>query len=199
MTRSIISTVESPALRDLLDSGAPLRLLDVRSPGEFEAVHIPGAYNAPLEILREHRHEIRNHLGEKIVLVCQAGQRAAQAGESLRAAGLANVHVLDGGMAAWERNGFAVKRGAQRWDLERQVRLVAGSIVFSSILGSLAVPRLKWLAAGVGAGLAYAALSNSCAMGMLLSRLPYNRGPSCDAQAIVEELVDTQTDYTRRN
>ena len=40
-----------------------------------------------------------------------------------------------------------VDRGVERWDLERQVRLVAGSLVVSSVLGSVAVPRLKWLAA----------------------------------------------------
>jgi hypothetical protein len=78
---------------------------------------------------------------------------------------------------------------AQRWDLERQVRLVAGSVVLSSILGSIVVPRLKWLAAGMGGGLAVAALTNSCAMGMLLSRLPYNPGSACDPQAMVAQLV----------
>ena len=71
--------------------------------------------------------------------------------------------------------GFDVKRGVQRWDLERQVRLVAGSIVLSSVLGSIAVPRLKWLAAQSG-GLTYAAVSNTGAMGTALSKLPYNRG-----------------------
>ena len=58
------------------------------------------------------------------------------------------MHILDGGITAWEAKGFAVNRGAQRWDLERQVRLVAGSIVLSSILGSIAVPKLKWVAVG---------------------------------------------------
>ena len=63
------------------------------------------------------------------------------------------MHILDGGITAWEAKGFAVNRGAQRWDLERQVRLVAGSIVLSSVLGSIAAPRLKWLAAAIGGGL----------------------------------------------
>jgi hypothetical protein len=63
-----------------------------------------------------------------------------------------NVRVLDGGMTDWEKAGFAVRRGAQRWALERQVRLVAGSIVLSSVIGSTAVPRLKWLAALIGGG-----------------------------------------------
>ena len=76
-----------------------------------------------------------------------------------------------------------------RWDLERQVRLVAGSIVLSSVLGSVAVPRLKWLAAGIGAGLSYAAISNTCAMGTALSKLPYNRGADTDAETVLSRLA----------
>lgn len=71
------------------------------------------------------------------MLVCRSGQRAAQAEETLRTAGLANVHILEGGITAWESKGFAVNRRAQRWDLERQVRLVAGSIVLTAILAVL--------------------------------------------------------------
>ena len=82
----------------------------------------------------------------------------------------------------------------QRWDLERQVRLVAGSIVLTSILGSIAAPKLKWLAAAIGGGLTFAALTNTCAMGMLLSKLPYNRGATCDAQTVVAQLVGSAAD-----
>ena len=142
------ATIDSQDLSERLGSAAPPRVLDVRTPGEFETAHIAGAYNVPLDLLREHRDEIIRHLDEDVVLVCRSGQRAAQAEETLRNAGLANVHILDGGITAWEAKGFAVNRGAQRWDLERQVRLVAGSIVLTSILGSIAVPKLKWLAAG---------------------------------------------------
>lgn len=183
------ATIDSSDLDQMLNSVKPPRVLDVRTPGEFETAHIAGAYNVPLDLLREHRDEIVAHLDEAVVLVCRSGQRAAQAEETLRNAGLCNVHILDGGITAWEAKGFAVNRGAQRWDLERQVRLVAGSIVLTSVLGSLAAPKLKWLAGAVGGGLTFAALSNTCAMGMMLSRLPYNRGATCDAQTIVSQLV----------
>lgn len=182
-------TVDSHELTERLDSGAPPRLLDVRTPAEFETAHIPGSYNVPLDLLREHRLEIMQHLDEDVVLVCRSGQRAAQAEETLRTAGLGNVHILDGGIIDWEAKGFAVKRGRSKWDLERQVRLVAGSIVLTSILGSIAAPKLRWVAGAIGGGLTLAALSNTCAMGMLLAKLPYNRGAACDAQTVVSQLV----------
>ena len=185
------TTINSADLRILLQSASPPRVLDVRTPGEFDAVHMPGAYNVPLDLLREHRDEISSHLDQDIVLVCRSGQRAAQAEDTLRRAGLTNVHVLDGGLAAWEATGFAVNRGAQRWDLERQVRLVAGLIVALSVLASVLVPGAKWVAFAIGGGLAFAALTNTCAMGMLLARLPYNRGATCDLRTVVAQLVDT--------
>lgn len=183
------TAVVADDLRQRLNSTSPPRLIDVRTPGEFETVHIPGAYNVPLDLLREHRDEIAKHLDQEVVLICRSGQRASQADETLRRAGLTNVHVLDGGMAAWEAGGMPVNRGTERWDLERQVRLVAGLIVAVSVLVGAFVPGVSWIAFAIGAGLTIAALTNTCAMGMLLARLPYNRGASCDAQTIVAQLV----------
>jgi rhodanese-related sulfurtransferase len=191
-------TIDSQDLSERLSSAAPPRVLDVRTPGEFETAHIAGAYNVPLDLLREHCDEIINHLDEDVVLVCRSGQRATQAEETLRSAGLNNVHILDGGITAWEARGFAVNRGAQRWDLERQVRLVAGAIVMTSIMGSMAVPKLKWVAAAIGGGLTFASLTNTCAMGMALSKLPYNRGATCDARTVVAQLVGSPAEQNAR-
>ena len=190
--------INSAELRDLMHTSAPPRVIDVRTPGEFETAHIAGAYNVPLDLLREHRDEIIGHLDSDVVLVCRSGQRAAQAQDTLHNAGRANVHILDGGITAWEAGGFAVKRGAQRWALDRQVRLVAGSIVLAAVLGSIALPKLKWLAAGMGGGLAGAALADSCAMGMALSKLPYNRVDACDAQTVVSQLVSAPASGSKK-
>jgi rhodanese-related sulfurtransferase len=186
------ASVDAATLRDLLTTGRGPRILDVRTPGEFETAHIPGAYNVPLDLLREHRTELRAHLDDQVVLVCRSGARATQAGQTLAEVGLPNVKVLDGGMLAWQHTDAPVNRGRTRWDLERQVRLVAGLIVLSSVLGSLLVPGLQWVAALMGAGLTVAALTNTCALGMLLAKLPYNRGTaSCDLDAIVGQLRNT--------
>ena len=190
VTAQMPATIASADLRRVLDSDSAPRVLDVRTPGEFETVHMPGSYNVPLDVLREHRDEILAHVDEDVVLVCRSGQRAAQAEEMLRRAGLPNVHILEGGITAWQSEGLPVNRGSQRWDLERQVRLVAGLIVALAILVSIVVPGVKWVAFAIGAGLTFAAVTNTCAMGMLLAKLPYNRGASCDLQTVVAQLVE---------
>jgi rhodanese-related sulfurtransferase len=187
-TRPDTTTLDVASLRELFDAGRGPRVIDVRTPAEFETAHIPGAYNVPLDLLQEHRAEFREHLDEKIVLVCRSGARATRAGQTLAEVGLPNLKVLRGGMAAWEAAAAPVTRGRPRWDLERQVRLVAGAAVLLSVLGSIAVPGLKWVAAAIGAGLTFAALTNTCAMGMLLGRLPYNRGASCDLASVIGQL-----------
>ncbi|MEV0899507.1 rhodanese-like domain-containing protein [Actinoplanes sp. NPDC049802] len=178
-------------MRDWLAEDDRLRLLDVREPAEFEAVHIPGAYNVPLHLLREHRGELSRHLGQ-VVLVCRSGMRAAQAEGLLNGVGMSNVHVLDGGMQAWQAAGGTVNRGRGRWDIERQVRLVAGTLVLAGVLAGLLVPGAQWFAAAIGAGLVAAALTNSCVMGAMLSRLPFNRSASCDIERVVGELAGTR-------
>ncbi|MBT8224915.1 MAG: rhodanese-like domain-containing protein [Dactylosporangium sp.] len=174
-------------LERLGQPGTP-RLLDVRTPAEFEATHIPGSYNVPLDTLREHRDDLLCHICQPIVLICRSGHRAAVANEAFASAGLANVQVLSGGMVAWQASGGPVVEGKPRWELERQIRLIAGMIVLLSVLLSVVVPGARWIAGAVGAGLAFAALSNTCAMGMLLSKLPYNQGPRRSVRDIVADL-----------
>lgn len=182
--------LDAAQLRDWLAADDSPRVLDVRSPGEFQTVHIPGSYNVPLDLLREHRHELRTHLEDQVVLVCRSGNRAQEAEKILASTGLPNLHVLNGGVTAWEQSGAQVNRGDGKWDLERQVRLVAGGLVVAGVLASIRLPQAKWLSGFIGAGLTTAALTNSCLMGQLLSKLPYNQDNSCDLQSVVAELRD---------
>lgn len=192
MSQSIIARPFAISdLQDRLARAEEIKIIDVRTPAEFESIHIPGSYNVPLDTLGEHRDEICRHLTEPVVLVCRSGNRAAQAERKLAEAGLTSVHVLAGGIAAWESAGAPVRRGRARWDLERQVRLVAGSLVLGGVVASAFFGPAKWLAGAVGAGLATAALTNTCTLGMLLARLPYNRGASCDLDSVVARLTDT--------
>ena len=176
-------------LRRLLKSDTAARIIDVRTPAEFEATHIPGSYNVPLDTLREHRDELTRHLDADVALVCRSGMRAEQAERAFAEAGLSNLHVLEGGLTRWEAEGGALNRCRQRWDIERQVRLVAGGIVLGAGLGSVAVPRLKWVATAIGGNLFAAAMTNTCAIGAALSKLPFNRGAAaCDLDTIRSQL-----------
>ena len=86
-------TIDVATLRSRLDEDPP-RILDVRTPAEFETVHIPGSNNLPLDLLREHRDELVRHIEEDVVLVCRSGARASQA---VGQVGLPGLRVLDGG------------------------------------------------------------------------------------------------------
>lgn len=180
------------ALRRQVESGVGPRLIDVRTPGEFETAHIPGSYNVPLDLLREHRAELRGHLDEQVVLVCRTGRRAVEAERALADAGLPNLRLLEGGITAWQAAGGPVRHGTPRWDLERQVRLVAGAIVVVAVVAGLWLTPLTWLAGLVGAGLVVAALTNTCLLGAMLAKLPYNRGPRTTFGAVVTALSESR-------
>ncbi len=191
MTQTAIADIMTPAsVTALLRDEPALRILDVRTPGEFESAHIPGAYNVPLDNLPEHAREIGTVTEAPVVLVCQSGQRARKADDALRAVGMSNVHILDGGMNAWVAAGLDVVHGRKRMSIERQVRTAAGAMVATGgILALLVNPLFAAIPAAVGSGLVFAGLTDTCAMGMMLARLPYNRQASCDPAAVVSALT----------
>ena len=157
-------------------AGAPM-VVDVRSAAEYVASHIRGSYHVPLATLAAHTRDIAAHITGPVVLVCQSGVRAEQARHHLAAVGLDRAHVLDGGLAAYAAAGGDVVVGARVWALERQVRLVAGVLVLAGLTaGRFLSPRARLVAGGIGAGLTFSALSDTCAMGAALARLPINRG-----------------------
>ena len=126
--------------------------------------------------------------------MCLSGARSTQAGEALSEAGLPNLRVLDGGLKDWVAEDHEVVEGRQTWDLERQVRFTAGSIVGAAVVGSAVYPPLKWLAAGIGGGLVYAAVSNTCAMGSVLMKMPWN---STSESVSVDDVIDRLTRGSR--
>lgn len=189
MSTTTVPTIAATALAERLIAAKPPVLLDVRAGSEFETGHIPGAHHVPLDKIGEHASMLASTLGRvDVVLICKSGGRARQAHEKLTAAGLGTASVLDGGMVAWEGAGGTVKAGHAKWELERQVRLVAGGIVLTSTLASLLRPKARFVAGGVGAGLVFAAVSNTCMMGNLLSKLPYNKGAGGDAGDLAAQL-----------
>ncbi len=152
-----------------------LHLIDVREPAEYAALRLADSTLIPLSTLEERAPSLDQ--ARPIVLVCHSGSRAAQAARSLEARGFADVRVLAGGLQAWKRLGLPVEQGASRvWPLERQVRFAAGALVLAGFsLAWLVHPWCLALSAFVGAGLVFSAVTDSCAMAMLLARLPWNQ------------------------
>lgn len=181
-------TIDVAELRRLRAADPELRILDVRTGAEFQTMHIPGSYNVPLDTLAEHARGLAS-VEHPIVLVCHSGGRASKAREALSAAGKDTLHLLEGGIAAWDAAGGDVVRGSNdRWAMDRQVRFVAGAISLAGVAASRVVPGARWIAGGVAAGLTYSAVTNTCAMAGMLSKLPYNRTDNCDIARVLAEL-----------
>ncbi|MGQ0846584.1 MAG: rhodanese-like domain-containing protein [Sporichthyaceae bacterium] len=177
--------IEAAEVRRILEAGRPGRLLDVRTPGEFAAGHIEGSVNIPLDQLGAVAHRLAGP--DPLIVVCQSGRRAVLACKTLADAGAVGTVLVDG-MIAWTASGGPSRTLSGKWSLERQVRFVAGLIVFASIAASVFWEPARYLAGMVGAGLVFAAVSNTCAMGLLLAKLPYNRGSSCGIDSAVASL-----------
>lgn len=168
----IISVDEA---RTLLAEDSHVRIIDVRSPGEFTSVRIPDSHNIPLNVLREQRAKLESRHSDPVVLVCASGPRAEQAHEILASHGWSQAQVLGGGINEWQAASAPVEESAGgTWNMERQVRFAAGSLVLLFVLFSLAFDPLKWGAAFIGAGLVFAAVSNFCGMALLLAKAPWN-------------------------
>jgi len=187
MTTAAPDRVDATTVRTWLDQPDRVTVLDVRSPAEFETAHIPGSMNVPLDLVQEHAGPLAERLDRQVVLVCQTGTRADQARHRLADAGAAHLHVLQSGVSAFRSAGGEFVEGKARWSLERQVRLVAGSLVLASLAAAVRTPKAGLLAGGVAAGLTLSALTDSCTMGRALSVLPYNRGPKDRSP---EEVLD---------
>lgn len=156
--------------------------LDVREPAEIASERIRGLRPAPLSDLDSHLGGLQ--VTEPVYVVCRSGKRAEAAALRLKGRGHQDVRVLQGGLLGWLAAGLAVEKGASRvWSLERQVRFAAGSLVVLGVLLAVAVdPAFIALSGFVGAGLVFAAVTDTCGMAMILARTPWNqRGrPTCD-------------------
>jgi phage shock protein E len=89
--------VSGAEARQLVQAGA--RLVDVRTPAEFAAGHIPGATNIPVQELGTRMHELEPK-DRAVVLYCRSGRRSGNAAGMLKGAGFANIRDL-GSMSRW--------------------------------------------------------------------------------------------------
>ncbi|QGJ69932.1 Inner membrane protein YgaP [Planctomycetales bacterium 10988] len=171
-------TISPQQLAKLREEGKSVELIDVRTPVEYREVHVDFAKNIPLDQLKpESVMEGRNGSREEpLYLICRSGSRGAKACEKFQKAGFENVVNVEGGTMACEGTELPLKRGKKTISLERQVRIVAGSlVVVGAALGWFVHPAWVGLSAFIGAGLVFAGITDTCGMGMMLAKMPWNQ------------------------
>ena len=86
---------------------API-VIDVRTPDEYAAGHIPGAVNIPFDEVAARISEVDAPHG--VALYCMVGPRARKGESALLGAGYTSVLHIDGGLAAWQAAGLPVEQ-----------------------------------------------------------------------------------------
>lgn len=186
----MVATISPGQLSDLRRRGESVTLIDVRTPAEFGEVHVDFARNIPLD--RLDAKEVKALAADGTVyVICRSGGRSRQACEKLSAAGLGKVVSVEGGTAACESAGLPVVRGRKVMSLERQVRIAAGALVALGAATAGLCPDPLWqkvgagLAGFVGCGLVFAGITDTCGMGMLIARMPWNARPASSCRVAV--------------
>lgn len=174
-----IVSITPGQLFQLVSSGSPVEVIDVRTPAEFQELRADVARNVPLDRLNARQFAATERdAGRALYVICRSGNRSRQACEKLLATGVTNVVNVEGGTLAWDRAGLPVVRGEKAISLERQVRIAAGALVLLGlVLASLVSPYLIAISALVGTGLVFAGITDNCGMALFLSRMPWNRIP----------------------
>ncbi|MDH5473536.1 MAG: VTT domain-containing protein [Gammaproteobacteria bacterium] len=100
--------VSIPELKQRLDAGEDLLLLDVRTPEDYngEQKHVAGSVLIPVEQLAERINEINDYLEKPIITICRTDRKSAKAAQILAQHGFADVHVARMGMTDWIKNQY---------------------------------------------------------------------------------------------
>lgn len=180
----MVSTISCQEFAPLSKKGG-FDMIDVRTRPEFYEVHAVGALCVPLDTL--HPEMIMASRGERakepLYIICRTGGRSSQACSAFAKAGFDNVVNIEGGTLAWVAAGLSVNRGTKMMmSLERQVRIFAGLMIVAGTFLARMNPWFLVVPGIVGASLAFGGLSNSCGMGVLLAKMPWNKslqGQAC--------------------
>ncbi len=156
----------------LIEDGAVL--IDIREADEHARERIPGALSRPISTIGKSTVTP----GAKAVLFhCKSGMRTLGNAERLRACTDADAYIIEGGIEAWKAAGLLTHTDTtQPLEINRQVQITAGSLVFLGVLlGWLVSPLFFGLAGFIGAGLVFAGVSGTCGMAHVLRLMPWNR------------------------
>lgn len=103
---------QDEVLAEIAAQKADIVVLDVRTPAEFAAGHVPGARNISHDQLEARLAEISDLREKRVVLYCRSGRRTLLAEDVLRKAGFAKLMHLDGDYLAWEAQQRPIERPA---------------------------------------------------------------------------------------
>ena len=172
---AIITPLE---LQPKLAADSSLKLIDVRSPSEYQQVHAVGAIHVPLigfdaaKVIQEHG--LTND--QPVYLICKVGGRSQKACLLLQGAGLTSAVNVTGGTDRWVADQLpAIISDKKSFAIHRQVQLLAGGLAFAGAVLSFWNPLFALLAAFIGAGLMFSGITNTCGMGTVLGKMPWNR------------------------
>lgn len=169
-------------LQRRLAAGSPARLLDVRTPGEHSAAHVPGAKLIPLDEL-DATAFCRERGGDctPVYVLCQSGDRARRAVEKLERAGGQGCVLVEGGTQAWIDAGLPVNCGGSKvLPLMRQVQIMVGFLSATGAALALTVnTRYVFIPLVIGCGLLFAGLTGFCGLALLLAKMPWNKTSTC--------------------
>lgn len=170
--------ISASAFAALLQKGENVTILDVRTLPEYREVRMAAStLHVPLDqITPESLRSVFGSTDQSFYVLCRSGKRAQMAADLLSRAGYARAIVVDGGLDACMSCGIDVVRG-DVMSLERQVRILAGSLVLLGLLlGTLVAPAFYWISAFIGAGLIFAGVTGWCGGALLLAKAPWNQG-----------------------
>ena len=160
-------------------------LIDVRTPAEFQSQHVPNSKCIPLdEINREAIARHQQHPDQPVYLICRSGNRSGMALRKLSDAEFNQAVSVSGGIMAWEDAGYPVNAGGRKViSLDRQVRITAGALAaVGTLLGVFINLWFFIIPLGIGCGLVFSGLTDTCAMGAVLAKMPWNRGTCADGK-----------------
>lgn len=170
-----IKNIDAKTAQELIKNNQAV-LVDVREVAENKAMRIKGSNLIPLG---EICYDKLPKTDKKIIIHCKAGGRSLSACEKLNKQNPnLELYNLEGGITAWKDYGCDVIMSDESFiTLERQVQITAGSSVFlGTLLGILVSDAFFIIPLFFGAGLIFAGITGWCGLGILLAKLPFNKG-----------------------